>query len=249
MEPNIDVQSLKGQTVLVTGAARRLGHVMSLVIAKAGGNIIIQYKNSKEQAELLVEDVKQLGSKAWMIGADLSSEKGLQQLCEDAFSFTPVSALINNASIFHNQGFQETSLFTWQEHSQINLTAPFLLSQSFARQIQPGIPGRIINLLDWRALRPGADHFAYSVSKAALASMTKSMALALAPDIAVNAIALGAILPPENENPDPTILQKVPLKRWAQLSELENLIIYMLYSPPSLTGQIIHLDGGRHLIH
>jgi pteridine reductase len=104
-------------------------------------------------------------------------------------------------------------------------------------------------MLDWRALRPGADHFAYSVSKAALASMTKSLALVLAPDIAVNAIALGAILPPENENPDPTILQKVPLKRWAQLSELENLIIYMLYSPPSLTGQIIHLDGGRHLIH
>jgi NAD(P)-dependent dehydrogenase (short-subunit alcohol dehydrogenase family) len=248
MDPNIDAQPFKDHTVLVTGAARRLGHAMSLAIAKKGGNIIIQYNNSKDQAELLVEAVEQLGSKAWMIGADLSSEKGPQQLCEDAFSITPVSALINNASIFQNQGFTETTLFTWQEHLQINLTAPFLLSQSFARQIQTGIKGRIINMLDWRALRPGADHFAYSVSKAALASLTKSMALALAPDIAINAIALGAILPPENENPEPSILQKVPLKRWAYLAELENLIIYLLSSPPSLTGQIIHLDGGRHLI-
>ena len=242
-------QPLINQTVLITGAARRLGRVMAISVAKAGGNVIIHYNHSKTQAELLCEEVKQSGTNAWLVEADLSSEGGLQQLCDYAFSLTQVNSLINNASIFQNYNFQETSLTTWQEHLLVNMTTPFLLSQYFARQVPSDIAGRIINLVDWRALRPGADHFAYSVTKSALVSMTKSMALALAPKIAVNAIALGAVLPPENEKPDPDILSKVPLRRWASMAELENLILYMLNSPPSLTGQVIHLDGGRHLIH
>lgn len=249
MDINIDTQPLKGQTVLITGAARRLGNFMALTISKVGCNVIVHYNNSKEQAEALVKAVQQIGSKAWLVGADISTEKGLLQLSEDAFSITPVTAIINNASIFTNETFSETTLSTWQENLQVNLTAPFVLSQSYARHLQPELTGRIINMLDWRSLRPGKDHFAYTVSKAALASMTKSMALSLAPKIVVNAIALGAILPPENENSDPTILEKVPLKRWAKLEELGSLLLYLLIAPPSLTGQIIHLDGGRQLIH
>lgn len=249
MNEVISDQLLQGQTVLITGGARRLGYVMAMTVAKAGGNVIIHYNESKKQAEELASAIQQIGSKAWIISADMSSEKGLRKLCETAFSFSPVTTLINNASIFTNQTFIETSLPIWQESLLVNLTAPFYLSQSFARQMTAGKKGRIVNMIDWRALRPGADHFAYSISKAALTAMTKSMALSLAPTIAVNAIALGAILPPEDEGQDPAILRKVPLKRWSKLDELENLVLYLLCSPVSLTGQVIHLDGGRHLIH
>lgn len=107
--------------------------------------------------------------------------------------------------------------------------------------------GHILNILDWRALRPGEDHLAYTTSKAALAALTRSLAQAFAPHIAVNALALGAILPPADAPAPPDLLQKIPLKRWAGMNELTSAVMFLLSSPPDITGSIIHLDGGRHL--
>ncbi len=129
---------------------------------------------------------------------------------------------------------------------QINLTAPFLLSQAFAKQAQEG--ARIVNIVDWRALRPGADHFPYTISKAALASLTKSLAVALSPKITVNALALGAILPPSDRNKNPDIIKNVLLKRWANENEVEEALLFLLTCPAYITGEIIHVDGGRHLV-
>jgi len=222
---------------------------MALAIAKEKGNLIIHYHSSASEAETLKKSIIELGSHAWLVKADLSSEKGLRDLCEKAFSLTRVSGLINNASIFVNKSFHETSFEIWHEHLQVNLTAPFLLSRYFADQKGGTNSCQIVNLVDWRATRPGSDHFAYTVSKAALVAMTKSLALTLAPGISVNAIALGAILPPENEKINQGILDKVPLKRWAYIEELQNVLLYLLTNPRSLTGQTIHLDGGRHLMY
>jgi NAD(P)-dependent dehydrogenase (short-subunit alcohol dehydrogenase family) len=240
---------LEGRTYLITGGARRLGREMALAIARSGGNLIIHYNSSASEAQALKELIIGLGSQASLVKADLSSETGLRILCEQAFSLSPVFGLINNASIFLNKSFPETTLDIWQEHLQTNLTSPFLLSRFFAEQDRSGTPRQIINIVDWRAIRPGSDHFAYTVTKAALAAMTKSLARSLAPEISINAIALGAILPPETEEFNNKILEKVPLKRWAQIEELQNLLLYLLANPKSLTGQIIHLDGGRHLIY
>ncbi len=112
--------------------------------------------------------------------------------------------MINNASIFEAGGFIETSLNPGKHILLLNLTTPFLISQSFAKRIQ-GKQGRIVNILDWRALRPGRDHFSYTISKSALASMTKAMALTLAPNITVNGLALGAVLPPSDGGSDSII--------------------------------------------
>ncbi len=225
-----------------------MGRSMALAVAKSGANVIIHFNNSSNDAESLAKQIKDAGRQVWLLQADISKEKGLSELCENAFALTHVTSLINNASIFHPGSFLETSLASWQNHLQVNLTAPFQLSQSFAMEIGKESTGAIINLVDWRALRPGKDHFAYTISKVALVAMTQSLALALAPNVSVNAMALGAILPPENEQIDPKLMEKVPLKRWAELSELHSLLIYLLKRPPSLTGQVIHLDGGRHLI-
>jgi NAD(P)-dependent dehydrogenase (short-subunit alcohol dehydrogenase family) len=130
----------------------------------------------------------------------------------------------------------------------INLSAPFLLSQAFARQAAEGEETRrIVNILDWRALKPGTGHFPYTISKAALAGMTKMLAVALAPDITVNGLALGAILPPSDQPPDSGILENIPVGRWGKTSEVEDALIFLLTGPAYLTGEIIYVDGGRHL--
>jgi pteridine reductase len=244
-----ETKMLVGQTALITGSARRLGKIMAKVIAKMGGNLVLHFNHSQDEANELLRDVQKEGINAWLVRGDLSSDEGIQDLVQQVFSLTKINLLINNASIFSNIDFHHTTSKVWQEHVQVNLTAPFLLSQSFANNFHPGTLGRIINLVDWRALRPGKDHFSYAISKAALTSMTKSLALELAPGIVVNAIALGAILPPENEKPNPMILEKIPLKRWADLREFETLLQYLVTISPALTGQIIHLDGGRQLIY
>ncbi len=240
--------SLENKSVLITGAARRLGKAIALSVAKQGANVVLHYHTSRSEAEETAEMIRQFNRSVWIFEADLTDANSIQSLIEKSQSVTTLYALVNNASIFGNLSFVDTSLEAWNRHLEVNLTAPFLLTQKFASTYSLQETGRIINMLDWRALRPGKDHFAYTISKAALASMTRSTALSLAPRICVNAIALGAILPPENESPQPNLLKAVPLNRWATLEELTQTVLFLLDGPDYITGEIIHLDGGRHLI-
>mgnify|MGYP001103313183 CR=1 FL=1 len=240
--------SLENKSVLITGAARRLGKAIALSVAKQGANVVLHYHTSRSEAEETAEMIRQFNRSVWIFEADLTDANSIQSLIEKSQSVTTLYALVNNASIFGNLSFVDTSLEAWNRHLEVNLTAPFLLTQKFASTYSLQETGRVINMLDWRALRPGKDHFAYTISKAALASMTRSTALSLAPRICVNAIALGAILPPENESPQPNLLKAVPLNRWATLEELTQTVLFLLDGPDYITGEIIHLDGGRHLI-
>ena len=239
-------QPLQQKTVLITGAARRLGRVFALACARAGANVVIHHGHSDTEAETLRTEINGLDHQAWVFQADLSDSSQAQGLIPLINHSTSIHLLINSAAIFESLTFDTTSIEDWEKHIAINLTAPFLLSQSFARQAEQG--ARIVNILDWRALRPGADHFPYTVSKSALAAMTKSMAVALAPRITVNALAFGAILPPADGNKNPDIIKNVPLKRWAETDEVEQALLFLLTSPAYITGEIIHVDGGRHLV-
>ena len=133
-------------------------------------------------------------------------------------------------------------------HLMVNLMAPFLLSQAFAQSLSLGDSGRIVNMLDWRSLRPGPDHFPYTISKSALAALTRSLAVALAPQITVNGLALGAILPPSDGAMTGNILDNVPVHRWAILEEVGQALVFLLDGPAYVTGEILHVDGGRHLV-
>jgi NAD(P)-dependent dehydrogenase (short-subunit alcohol dehydrogenase family) len=237
---------LNGKTVLITGAARRLGRLFALACARAGAGVVIHHSNSSEEAEAVGKEINGLGSPAWIFQADFNDPQQAGNLIRLINEATPLYALVNSAAIFDSLSLEETSLEAWQQHLQINLTAPFLLSQAFARQAQPG--ARIVNILDWRALRPGADHLPYTISKSALAALTQSLAIALAPDITVNGLALGAILPPSDGNKNPDILKNVPLKRWANQNEVEEVLLFLLTCPSYITGEIIYVDGGRHLV-
>jgi NAD(P)-dependent dehydrogenase (short-subunit alcohol dehydrogenase family) len=240
--------NLSGKTILVTGAARRVGRAIALTIAEAGADVILHHHHSSQEAAEVADQIHALGRCAWVMQADLANPAQAASLVDRAAAISPLDGLINNAAIFEAGTVLDTPLDSWQQHLAINTTAPFLLSQAFARQRSCDREGRILNILDWRALRPGADHFAYTVSKAALAAMTKSLAISLAPHIQVNGLALGAILPPADGADNEKVLGSVPAARWADLQELEESVMFLMSGPIYITGEIIHLDGGRHLI-
>lgn len=237
---------LKNKTVLITGAARRLGRMFALACAQAGADVVIHHAHSQADAESLRDEIAELGGRAWIFQADLSDSSQTGELIRLVNESTPLHFLVNSAAIFEPLALDSTTLEEWNNHLAINLTAPFMLSQAFARQAEEG--ARIVNILDWRALRPAADHFPYTVSKSALVAMTKSLAVALAPKIIVNGLALGAILPPADGNASPDITKNIPMKRWAKENEVEQALLFLLTSPTFITGEIIHVDGGRHLI-
>jgi NAD(P)-dependent dehydrogenase (short-subunit alcohol dehydrogenase family) len=240
--------SLSGRTALITGAVRRLGYHMAITVARAGANVILHHAHSPKDADKVQHEIQEMGVSAGVVTADLSDTEQVQNMFHRALAYGPIDILINNAAIFEALDWKNTTLNTWQEHMNINLTAPFLLSQAFASAIPLDNHGRIINILDWRAERPGADHFPYNISKAGLAALTKSLAVALAPRITVNGLAFGAILPPSDGSSSDNIIKNVPARRWANLDEVSQSLLFLLTGPEYITGEIIHLDGGRHLI-
>lgn len=242
------MKPLLNKSILITGGARRIGRELAIACAQAGASILIHHSQSDEEAEDTAEQIRSYGSDATIIKADFSRPKEAIEIIEKyLLKEDTLFGLINNASIFEPITFAETSIEKWQKHIDINLTMPFLLSQSFQTAIGTK-KGRIINILDWRALRPGKDHFPYTISKSSLAAMTKALALTLSPQISVNGLALGAILPPSDGQDSDNILRNVPIGRWAKIQEVTEAVIFLLSGPEYITGEIIHVDGGRHLV-
>jgi NAD(P)-dependent dehydrogenase (short-subunit alcohol dehydrogenase family) len=239
---------LNDTIVLVTGSGRRVGRMLALACAKAGADVVVHYGHSEAEARRTLEEIESLNRRGWVLSADLAGPRGAEELMEKAGNLGTIHALVNSAAIFEPLMFRETTLEQWERHLTINLTAPFLLSQAFAAQLPAGGAGRIVNILDWRALRPGADHFPYTISKAALAALTRSLAVALAPEITVNGLAFGAILPPADGGAGNELLRQVPSQRWSTPEEVEQALLFLLGGPAYITGEILHLDGGRHLI-
>jgi pteridine reductase len=239
---------LIGKTILITGAARRVGRIFAIGCALAGADVIIHHGHSSQEALDVQNEIASFGRRAWVLDSDFSRPGEVPRLVSRANAFGPLYGLVNSAAIFEPLAFQDTTPGDWERHLAVNLTAPFLLSQAFAQQVPEGGEGRIVNILDWRALRPGADHFPYTVSKAALAALTRSLAVALAPRISVNGLALGAVLPPTGGGKGPDVIKNVPLGRWSEADEVQQALVFLLAGPAYITGEFIHVDGGRHLV-
>ncbi|MDO9547319.1 MAG: SDR family oxidoreductase [Pelolinea sp.] len=239
---------LTGKKIIITGSARRIGKELALASAEAGASVILHHNHSTKEVSETASQIQEMGTEVEIIRSDFSTPETAIQVYNEIFrKHRNIYALVNNAAIFKPVKFTQTSLEDWQIHMNVNLTMPFLLSQLFANSLGNN-KGRIINILDWRALRPGYDHFPYTISKSALAALTRSTALSLAPNIQVNGIALGAILPASDGAQEDGIINKVPAKRWATTDELRDVFLFLLQGPEYITGEIIHLDGGRHLV-
>lgn len=243
-----DPVNLDGHVALVTGSGRRLGRAFAEALAARGAALAVHFGNDSSGAQVTLESARSLGVRAEAFQADLADPKAAVALLGQAIeAFGSVDILVNSAAIFESVDAAGCSLESWQTHFSVNLTAPFLLSQAFARA-RNGEKGSIVNILDWRALRPGSDHFPYTISKAGLAAMTLSLAQALAPAIRVNGLALGAILPhPGQAEKDEGPIKHVPLGRWGEVEEACQALVFLIAGPEYITGQILHVDGGRHL--
>lgn len=234
---------------LVTGAARRIGAAVARELAAAGWAIAVHYHRSAAAAAALVGEIEGAGGRARAFAADLASEEETAALVGRVAgaSLGPVSALINNASLFERDEALTATRESWNAHLQVNLRAPFVLTQAFARQV-PEAGGAVVNLLDQRvwALTP---HFtSYTVSKAALWTLTQTLALALAPKVRVNAVGPGPTLPSVRQSPEHFARQwsGLPLARPAAPAEIAAAVRFLL-DAPSITGQMIAVDGGQHL--
>ena len=240
---------LDGKVAIVTGGAVRLGKALALALAEQGVRLAIHYGSSAGPAEAVVGKIKAVGSDAIAIPADLSQPGDTRSIVERAVArFGQVDILVNSAAIFEPGNWDDTTEANWDRHFAINLKSPFFLSQAFAAQVGRERAGHIVNITDWRGVRPGPDHVAYTLTKAAVIAMTKSLALALAPNIQVNAIAPGLILPPPGQ--DQSYLERkanqIPVQRVGSPKEIANTLIYLLHSD-FVTGDLIFVTGGEHL--
>jgi glucose 1-dehydrogenase len=243
---------LKDKVALITGSAKRVGKALALALAEQGCHMVIHYGRSAEAAEETVAEIAVKGVKVWAISADLNDEAAVGTIVPFALEQAGrLDILVNSASIFPPEDFLNADSATWDRNMMVNLKAPFLLSQAFARARSKDQPGKIINLLDAVAMRPQNHHFSYTISKVGLAGLTKAMAHALAGrNIQVNGIALGAILP--NVNDEPALFERmakrIPARRTGSPEEVVKTMLYLLRDADYVTGEIIRVDGGRHLV-
>jgi NAD(P)-dependent dehydrogenase (short-subunit alcohol dehydrogenase family) len=238
------------KSVLVTGAAKRLGRAIALDLARDGWNVAIHYNGSEEDADSAAQAVRAFGAEAAALKCDLSNEEETARLVDRAVSeIGPLTALVNSASLFENDDWQSATRKTWDEHIEINLRAPFLLSQLFARQLPEGQQGNIINIIDQRVLKPTPQFLSYSISKAGLYWLTTTLAQGMGPRVRVNAVGPGPTLrnPRQSEEDFSRQRDATILKRGADPADICAAVRYLL-TAEAVTGQMLAVDGGQHLI-
>lgn len=237
---------MNNQTVLITGGARRLGKSISEHLAAKGHRVIIHYAQSGDAAQQLVNSINEGGGDAHCVQAHLSDETSCQNLVATIReTIGEIHHLINNASIFPEDTLNTLTTESIQENFNINTLVPVFLSRTLRAS---GSLATITNLLDTRIQDYDHQHVSYHLSKRALQSLTAMMALEWAPEVRVNGIAPGLILPPEGETQEhlEALRHTNPLNHIGNPTEVSEAIDFLI-SNPSITGQIIYIDGGRHL--
>lgn len=237
--------------VLVTGAARRIGAAIARRLHGAGYDVAIHHRGSADEARALAADLERARPRSTLLlQADLAEFDRLPELVAQCVGrFGRLDALVNNASTFTPTPLGTTTPSQWDALLASNARAPFFLSQAAAPHLQAA-NGAIVNLTDLYAERPLREHTVYCMAKAALAMMTRSLAMELGPQVRVNAVAPGAILWPEDRSDtaaQQSMLARTPLARTGTPEEVADAVRWLLQDARYCTGQVLHLDGGRLL--
>jgi NAD(P)-dependent dehydrogenase (short-subunit alcohol dehydrogenase family) len=237
------------RAALVTGAARRVGRALALDLAAQGFDVAVHYRQSRAAAQAVVAAIQAQGRRAVALAADLADEAQTAGLIgAAAAALGPLSLLVNNAAVFGYDRPETADPDSWQRHMAVNLRAPLVLTQGLVAGLPEGAAAEVVNLIDERVLNLSPHYTSYTVSKAGLWVLTRHLALALAPRVRVNAIAPGPVLPPAamSEEAFAALCRATPLGRGPSLDEICRTLRLIL-AAPAMTGQMITLDGGRHL--
>ena len=248
-----DTRTRPNATVLITGAAHRIGAATARGLHAAGFNVILHYRHSATPAEALAGELERLrGDSVLLVQGDLHDTAWLPELARAAQArWGRLDALVNNASSFYPTPVGEVSEAQWDDLTGSNLKAPFFLSQAAAPFLREH-HGAIVNIVDIHADRPLKGHPVYSIAKAGLVMMTKSLARELGPEIRVNAVAPGAILWPEQglgEADRQRILDRTALKRQGSPQDIARAVLFLIRDADYTTGHVLTVDGGRSLGH
>ena len=241
-----NARPLAGKVALVTGAGKRLGRAVALALAGDGAGVFLHYHRSADEAESVADEARAKGVQAWTAQADLAEPDQARRLMAEALAAAgAIDILVNNASVFPSGLITDVSPEDIALNVNVHAVAPLVLIQALAAQ---GSAGHVVNLLDSRITDYDRRHAAYHLSKRMLFTMTRMLALELAPVIAVNAVAPGLVLPPPGE--DESYLQRLahtnPLQRHGHEQDIADAVLFLVRSR-FITGQVIFVDGGRHM--
>lgn len=238
------------RTALVTGASRRIGRAIALDLANDHA-VAVHYHGSSDAAQDVVDLIEASGGNAVAVQADLSDVAQIETLVARAADGlgAPISTLVNNASVFEQDTLQSMTANSWAEHMTVNLQAPAILSQQMAALLPADRTGSIINLIDQRVLKLNPQYFSYTASKTGLWTLTRTMAQALAPRIRVNGVGPGPTLANTRQSAEmfEEEAARTLLGRGPDVQEICKAVRFLLESP-SITGQMMALDGGQHLL-
>ncbi|MBN1673574.1 MAG: SDR family oxidoreductase [Kiritimatiellae bacterium] len=248
---------LRGKRALVTGGAVRIGRAICEALAAAGCDVVIHYRQSRDEAEALAAALRRNKAvQAWAAAGELEGEEAAARLmaaaCERAGR---LDVLVNNAAVFGKADLWSTTEHGALADLRTNLLAPLFLIRAFARQCRTGAPpgpvpgGKVVNLLDRRIVADDTSCVPYLLSKKGLAALTRLAALELAPDVTVNGVAPGPVLPPPGEG-EAYLHDKagrVPLARYPAPADIARAVLFLLESD-AVTGQVLFVDGGQHLL-
>jgi NAD(P)-dependent dehydrogenase (short-subunit alcohol dehydrogenase family) len=240
---------LEGSVALVTGGAVRLGRAISLALAHEGAAVFIHYNRSAGPAEDLRDEIRAAGGTVAVGTGDLSDPRKAAEIVAAASdALGPVTVLVNSASGFPADTIASVEVDAWQSTMNLTLGSPLFLTQAFAAQIPEDGHGAIVNITDIKTMRPYKEHLSYMLAKGGIDTLTRATALALAPNIRVNAVALGVILPPPGQGAEyvNALAADIPLKRSGGAQVVADTVVFLARND-FVTGEIVHLDGGALL--
>jgi pteridine reductase len=242
--------NLEGKVALVTGAGRRIGRAISLALAAHGASIAVHYRTSQAEADAVATEIGAKSGNARTFGANLEHVAEIQQMVAEVLdAFGRVDILINSASVFAPTPLTEIIERDWDMNLDTNLKAPFFLSKFVSAAMRKRGAGKIINLGDWAGIRPYKDYLPYSVSKSGLIGLTKALAKELAPQVQVNCIALGMVIPPEHYTSEEVerLVSRTLTKKIGTSEDVARAIVFFCETDFA-TGTVLTLEGGRLLV-
>jgi NAD(P)-dependent dehydrogenase (short-subunit alcohol dehydrogenase family) len=249
MTMTTNARPLSGRTLLVTGAAKRLGRAIALAAAENGADVAITYRDSAREARAVVGELARLGVQALAVRCDVTDEKNVQEMVKEVASeLGGVDVLVNNAANYETVEFEKITLAQWDAMFASNTRGPFLVSRAALPYLRKR-SGRIVNMGSLGGLRPWATHAHYCSSKAAVHMLTKVMAKALAPRIAVNAVAPGMIELGEKSAAAfmKRMSKQTPMRRAGTAADIVAAVMFFAAAPHFITGQVLAVDGGLGL--